>query len=191
MNPLHCGHLDYFEEAWRLGRGVLLVIVNNDKQVKLKGSQPFMTEQERLRIVSRTKPVYGAILSIDKDLSVCETLRELAVALPNCPLMFCNSGDKNRKNIPEVAVCEELGIKMKFNVGGEKTQSSSVLLAKLKENKKWDWYFIKHMEGVTDILSFGIKITLKIARTNLSARRLFVRIAGSRSKDIAMVGYTP
>jgi cytidyltransferase-like protein len=136
MNPLHCGHLDYFEEAWRLGRGVLLVIVNNDKQVKLKGSQPFMTEQERLRIVSRTKPVYGAILSIDKDLSVCETLRELAVALPNCPLMFCNSGDKNRKNIPEVAVCEELGIKMKFNVGGEKTQSSSVLLAKLKENKR-------------------------------------------------------
>ena len=49
-NPIHCGHLDYIEAAVKMGNYVI-AIVNNDHQVKLKGSQPFMSEEERLRIV--------------------------------------------------------------------------------------------------------------------------------------------
>ena len=40
-NPIHCGHLDYIEAAVKMGNYVI-AIVNNDHQVKLKGSQPFM-----------------------------------------------------------------------------------------------------------------------------------------------------
>ena len=50
MNPIHTGHIDYMESAKALGN-YLIVIVNNDEQVKLKGSTPFMSESDRLRIV--------------------------------------------------------------------------------------------------------------------------------------------
>ena len=46
FNPIHCGHLDYIESAKKLG-DFLIVIVNNDNQVDLKGSVPFMNEKDR------------------------------------------------------------------------------------------------------------------------------------------------
>ena len=74
FNPLHVGHLDYIYEAKKLGEK-LLVIVNNDEQVKIKGSVPFMNEHDRMRIVESITPVSGAILSIDNDSSVVRTLK--------------------------------------------------------------------------------------------------------------------
>ena len=56
FNPIHCGHLDYIESAKKLG-DFLIVFVNNDNQVELKGSVPFMNEEERSRIVSKIKDV--------------------------------------------------------------------------------------------------------------------------------------
>ena len=50
FNPIHSGHLDYLEQAKKLG-DYLVVIVNSDKQVEMKGSDPFMNEYERLKIV--------------------------------------------------------------------------------------------------------------------------------------------
>ncbi len=44
FNPIHAGHIEYFEKSRKLG-DKLVVIVNNDK----KGSS-FMPEAERLRI---------------------------------------------------------------------------------------------------------------------------------------------
>ena len=38
FNPLHIGHIDYFENA-KKGFDKLIVIVNNDFQRKLKGSK--------------------------------------------------------------------------------------------------------------------------------------------------------
>lgn len=54
FNPLHVGHLKMFKEAKKLG-DKLVVIVNNDAQVKLKGSFPFMTQADRLEIVKAIK----------------------------------------------------------------------------------------------------------------------------------------
>ena len=133
FNPLHSGHIKYMEAAY-YERDSLIVIVNNDLQVKLKGSQPFMDEKERLLIVSGIKWVDKVVLACDKDISVCQSLRVLSGLLPKCKLSFLKGGDRVLENIPEVAVCEELGIKMFFNVGGEKTQSSSALLGKLKKD---------------------------------------------------------
>ena len=36
FNPLHVGHLDYIKASYALGDR-LIVIVNNDNQVKIKG----------------------------------------------------------------------------------------------------------------------------------------------------------
>ena len=125
-NPLHIGHIRLFEAAKELGE-YLVVIVNNDKQVKLKGSIPFMNERERMEIISALRAVDNVILSIDKDKTVCKTLELIK------PDIFANGGDRNLKNIPEASLCRKIGCRMAFNVGrGGKVQSSSWLIKKIK-----------------------------------------------------------
>jgi len=128
FNPLHVGHLKMIEEAKRLG-DLLVVIVNSDAQVKIKGSVPFMNNRDRMRIVKALKSVDKVVLSIDKDKTVCKTLAKIK------PNIFANGGDRaSAKDIPETAVCEQLGIKMVFNVGGKKSDSSSDLIKNAAEN---------------------------------------------------------
>ena len=76
FNPLHKGHIDYFNKAKKLC-DELFVIVNSDHQRELKGSKAFQDEQERLIIVSNIKAVDKAILSIDQD-RTGDSIRKLA-----------------------------------------------------------------------------------------------------------------
>ncbi len=121
FNPLHIGHIRHLKEAKKLGTE-LVVIVNSDYQVKLKGSVPFMPEKERMEIVAALKPVDKVVLAVDQDGSVCKSLELIK------PDIFAKGGDRTKDNIPEVPVCEKLGIEMIFNVGGGKVQSSSWLI---------------------------------------------------------------
>ena len=121
FNPLHVGHINYITEAAKLGDS-LTVIVNNDNQVRVKGSKPFMSDWDRAKIVENIKGVTRAVIAIDQDGSVCETLDYLK------PSIFANGGDRFEDNIPETEVCERHRIKMLFNVGGEKVRSSSDIL---------------------------------------------------------------
>ena len=47
FNPIHKGHIEYFNNAKSLA-DELFVIVNNDHQRALKGSKEFQQEQERV-----------------------------------------------------------------------------------------------------------------------------------------------
>ena len=135
FNPLHMGHIDYISSARNLG-DFLIVIVNSDKQVGIKGSVPFMNQDERLSIISNIKGVDRAVISIDDDYSVCQTLREEFKRLQNDPffeeMVFANGGDRKEGGVPEDLLEQELGIRMIYNVGGEKTQSSSELIQNAK-----------------------------------------------------------
>ena len=127
FNPLHKGHLAYFNNAKALC-DELFVIVNNDYQRELKGSKPFQDEQERLLIVSNIKAVDKAILYIDQDRTVCERIRLLANQYgTDYDLAFANGGDQNNDTIPEIPVCKELGVALIDGLG-DKIQSSSWLL---------------------------------------------------------------
>ena len=75
FNPIHKGHLEYFKNA-KQHADYLFVIVNSDYQRELKGSKPFQEEEERMIIVNSIKGVDKAILSIDKDRTVCETIKK-------------------------------------------------------------------------------------------------------------------
>ena len=138
FNPLHTGHLDYIEGAKSLGE-LLVVIVNNDEQVKVKGATEFIKQADRLRIVGAIKHVDSAIISIDSDSTICETIKELWSKYSTDPffegMIFCNGGDRKEENTPETSICKELGIRCVYNVGGEKTESSSSLLNKIKTSK--------------------------------------------------------
>ena len=127
FNPFHKGHLEYFNNAKALC-DELFVIVNSDHQRELKGSKPFQDEEERLLIVSNIKSVDKAVLSVDKDRTVCESIRKLAEQHGNdYDLAFANGGDQNNETIPEIPVCKELGVGLIDGLG-DKIQSSSWLL---------------------------------------------------------------
>ena len=129
FNPIHKGHLEYFQNAKKLA-DVLFVIVNNDHQRALKQSKEFQLEEERMLIVSSLKPVDKAILSIDKDRTVCETIASIAKDYgQEYDLAFANGGDQNNTTIPERPICEKMGITLLDGLG-DKIQSSSWLLKK-------------------------------------------------------------
>ena len=129
FNPLHKGHLEYFNNAKALC-DELYVIVNSDHQRELKGSKAFQDEEERLLIVSNIKAVDKAIISVDKDRTVCETIAHIHKEFGHeYELAFANGGDQNNDTIPEKPVCERLGVTLIDGLG-DKIQSSSWLLKK-------------------------------------------------------------
>lgn len=122
FNPLHIGHLEMINKAKKLG-GRLVVIVNNDQQVKLKGSVPFMNQADRMKIVSAIKGVDKVFLSVDKDKTVIKSLAKLK------PDIFANGGDRKSLNdVPEYEICQKLKIKMVDGLG-KKIRASSALIA--------------------------------------------------------------
>ena len=138
FNPIHTGHLDYIEGA-KQRCDLLYVIVNNDRQVDIKGSKQFMDEGSRLRIVRALAYVNKAMVSIDDDSTVCRSIKAIHKQYCDDPFLtdifFMNGGDRSQGTVPETEVCEELDIKMIYNVGGIKTESSSTLLQKVANEK--------------------------------------------------------
>ena len=137
FNPLHIGHLDYMEAAKDLS-DKLIVIVNSDYQVSLKHSTPFMRQEDRIRIIKSLKIVDRVYLSTDRDGSVLETLKYVLVQNQACgrnQFLFCNGGDRSGTNTPEERLCKSNSYHLTsvYNVGGNKTQSSSYLISKAAE----------------------------------------------------------
>lgn len=129
FNPIHKGHIEYFNNAKAMA-DELFVIVNNDFQRELKGSKKFQEEEERLIIVGNIKAVDKVFLSIDKDRTVCETIKKIATDFAAIyELGFANGGDQNNETIPEQPICEEMSIVLIDGLG-DKIQSSSWLLKK-------------------------------------------------------------
>lgn len=130
FNPIHIGHIDYLVAARALGDS-LFVIINSDHQVGIKGSVPFMPEDERMAIVNALRCVDGVALAVDTDGTCCATIRQLHSVWkdPDAQFIWANGGDRTKDNMPEDAVCAELGIEVAFGVGGQKVQSSSALIA--------------------------------------------------------------
>ena len=128
FDPVHVGHIELFERARDLS-DELWVILNTDEFLTNKKGKPFMTFEERRKILKSLSVVDVVIPCIDKDQTVCKTLKRLkkTTAVTNTELFFCNGGDRtNGKNTPEHKVCEEIGIKTIYGLG-DKIQSSSWL----------------------------------------------------------------
>ena len=129
FNPIHKGHIEYLNNAKALS-DELFVIVNNDRQRILKGSDEFQEEQERVYIVSNIKSVNHCVLSIDQDRTVCKTIENISLNFgDDYELSFANGGDQNNNSIPEKPICDQLGISLVDGLG-DKIQSSSWLLKK-------------------------------------------------------------
>ncbi|HUC01297.1 MAG TPA: adenylyltransferase/cytidyltransferase family protein [Candidatus Paceibacterota bacterium] len=133
FDPIHIGHVRMFERSRALG-DELVVILNNDHWLNKKKGFAFMPEKERKEVIEALRSVDRVVITKhkpnDKDMSVSRELRAIR------PDIFANGGDRKLDNVPEVAVCDEIGCTMVFNVGkGGKIQSSSWLLKKHAERQ--------------------------------------------------------
>ena len=125
FDPIHVGHVRLIQSASE--HGDVFVILNSDEWLMRKKGYMFMTFDERKEIILSMSAVHDVIEVNDDDGSVCEALERIR------PHFFGNGGDRLSDNVPEVELCKELGIKMIFNLGGEKIQSSSDLVQSYKE----------------------------------------------------------
>ncbi|MDD5068770.1 MAG: adenylyltransferase/cytidyltransferase family protein [Candidatus Pacebacteria bacterium] len=142
FDPLHIGHIRLFEESKKLG-DKLIIILNNDNWLLKKKGCVFMPETERKEIIEALRMVDEVVLTKHpenpNDMSICHMLEEIR------PDILSKGGDRDQKDAnkassslnPEQKLCKRLGIKLVFNVGrGGKVQSSSWLIAKVKDSKK-------------------------------------------------------
>jgi cytidyltransferase-like protein len=120
FDPVHVGHLRMMEEASE--HGEVIAIVNSDEWLMRKKGYIFMPFEERCEIIEGFGCVTSTSHVDDADNTVCEALKRLK------PAYFANGGDRKTDNTPEMEVCDALDIKLLWNVGGGKIQSSSTLV---------------------------------------------------------------
>lgn len=124
FDPIHIGHVRMILEAGEHGN--VIVAANSDEWLMRKKGYIFMPWEERAEIIRSIRGVTAVVPVDDADDSVCEAISR------ERPDVFANGGDRKGNNTPEVALCNELGIELLWNVGGGKIQSSSELVDKSK-----------------------------------------------------------
>lgn len=123
FDPLHVGHLRMIEAADEIAPVTL--VVNSDDWLMRKKGYVFMPWKEREELLWGFGSVSDIVSVDDSDDTVCQALRRLK------PMYFGNGGDRTGENTPEIEVCNELGIELRWNLGGGKAQSSSDLVTKV------------------------------------------------------------
>ena len=94
FSPLHVGHLDMIEAAADAG-DFLAVIVNNNAQQIMKKGKIIQEEADRLRVVKAIRFVDDAMIAVDEDRAVSESIRVMAQKYSDCDLIFANGGDRS------------------------------------------------------------------------------------------------
>ena len=125
FDPIHVGHVRMIQAAAKYGD--VIVICNSDPWLNRKKGYNFMPFAERAEIIRAFKGVKDVIEAKDDDGTVCETLAEIQ------PDIFANGGDRFNTNTPETQTCKKYAIEMLWGVGGGKIQSSSDLVANMKQ----------------------------------------------------------
>jgi len=146
FDPLHSGHIAYFECAKKLG-DILVVGVNSDAWLTRKKGAPFMPLLERTNIVRNLKMVDYVIDFNDNDGSARHAIQMVRQSYPQDQIIFANGGDRTNENIPEMDVADT-DTKFVFGVGGfNKANSSSWILEEWKTPKterQWGYYRVLH-----------------------------------------------
>tara|TARA_R110002051_G_scaffold259903_1_gene319645 strand:- start:88 stop:522 length:435 start_codon:yes stop_codon:yes gene_type:complete len=131
FNPIHKGHLAYINSSKELC-DYLVCIVNNDRQVEVKGSKLFMDEEHRMIILQNIKAVDEAVLAVDFEYRSAETLLNIREKYKQNKLTFFNSGDVTLESWDpvELVLCKEHNINIKL-IDLPKACSSTELKEKL------------------------------------------------------------
>ena len=154
FDPLHSGHIEYFNAAKKLG-DKLIVGINSDNWLRRKKGKYFMPFSERRTIIENLSIVDEVINFDDEDNSANEAIETVLSTQDlhfNTKLIFANGGDRSKDDIKEYKKYgNDPRVEMVFGVGGEKRNSSSWLLQEWKfpkTGRAWGYYRILHENGL-------------------------------------------
>ena len=122
FDPVHAGHIRMIRHAAQYGD--VIVIANSDAWLWRKKGFVFMEYERRIEILNAIKGVVLVDSVDDSDGTVCDAIRR------HEPTYFANGGDRGKSNTPEQTVCDQLGVKLLWGIGGEEKLDSSSELAK-------------------------------------------------------------
>lgn len=157
-DPIHSGHIEMFKAAKLIGDFVV-VCLNSDAWLKKKKGINFLDFEERRNIISSLiyvddvigfeddsegSAINGIKAAVDKykHAFTNRTMLDYGEIYSDEPIetefVFANGGDRKPNSTPtiEQKYCEENGIELVWNIGGEKFNSSSWIL-----NRYRDWHF--------------------------------------------------
>ena len=142
FDPIHSGHISYLKSAKEIGDH-LIVALNSDEWLIGKKKKVFMPLKERKNILINISFVDEVITFEDDEKGSCiNALEKIKSKYPDDEIVFCNGGDRNKDNVPEMIIDN---IDFEFGVGGEKkVNSSSWLLKKWKfesEERIWGSFY--------------------------------------------------
>lgn len=147
FDPVHSGHIEYFKAAKKLG-DKLVVGLNSDDWLTRKKGKPFMPLKERITVIENLQMVDDIIVWDDSNDNAGGAIFKLRCLTGNDDtVVFANGGDRGESNTPEVKFWKGTsGVEFAFNVGGEKKNSSSVIL------NNWDKEFAIRDWGTWSVL---------------------------------------
>jgi D-beta-D-heptose 7-phosphate kinase/D-beta-D-heptose 1-phosphate adenosyltransferase len=132
FDPMHVGHLRCILATVAMADadgGYVVIVVNGDGFLHRKKGFAFMPEQERAEIIAGLRGVDAVVIWDDGGQTVTGAIEKLK------PDYFTKGGDRtSAKNVPEFDMCEQVGCKVLFNIGGGKIQSSSTLVQKFSQS---------------------------------------------------------
>jgi len=124
FDPIHEGHIAMLKEAAKYG--YVWVAINSDGWLLRNRGYVLMPFESRAEVILSIRYVEAIYKVDDKDGTVCDALRSVK------PDYFGNGGDRVGPNHSEARYCELHNIKQVFGLGGEKINSSSKLVEKIR-----------------------------------------------------------
>jgi len=100
FDPIHSGHIAYFEAAAVLG-DILLVGLNSDAWLRRKKGRAFMPYAERSAIIKNLRMVHQVLELQDDDGSGADGIRQARALYPDAEIVFANGGDRNASTFPK------------------------------------------------------------------------------------------
>ena len=132
FDPLHNGHIQLFKSAAGLGHN-LIVGLHSDAWLERKKGRAFLPFQERKTVIESIGCVDDVWEFNDEDDTANELLEWAREKFPENVIIFANGGDRNKFTTPEDF--EKYDIVPQFNIGGQKSNSSSTILQDWKSQR--------------------------------------------------------
>ena len=123
FDPIHSGHISYFERAKDLSN-YLVVGINTNEWLTRKKGQYFLPWIERAEIIRHLDMVDAVISWDDADDSALGAIAKCLEISEK--VIFCNGGDRTKTNIPEQkGYDDDPRVEFVYGTGGEDKMNSS------------------------------------------------------------------
>ena len=123
FDPIHSGHIAYFERAKDLSN-YLVVGINTNEWLTRKKGQYFLPWIERAEIIRHLDMVDAVISWDDSDDSALGAIAKCLEISEK--VIFCNGGDRTKTNIPEQkGYDDDPRVEFQYGIGGDDKMNSS------------------------------------------------------------------